>query len=277
MEGSIRGVGQTPGHRLTPGTKVIVRYAGQQRMYIAGVVGNDDADEKYSDQHPFKSDKKDHVNPVARAFEQEWKQFQVDTPYKINPANSRKVNTTPSTPKEKKDPVRTSTTEPPEPKRLGNARGVESVTGFMPLSIAGFPRIKGSLLNATKAIQQLLGKKGEIIPNELSMILELQQKAKSGGIYKQTTTVGGIGNITQAIAGIMSLVNKIKGNDPKKKETDEELSELELFLRALYKEMTGQVATDENGNETPQYKIWKKEMLQLLQKQWNEDNGTGVS
>lgn len=281
--GNIRGVGTSPGHRLTPGQMVELEFNGQQQLQVTGIIQNDETDsEERSSLHPYKDKKEDHVSTRREDFEKEWSATQ-GTPLKMQPRDAQRVNVENGTSarKEKKDPVESHNRNAPEPRRFGQARGIKSQTEKTPQTIAGFPRDKGSFLNATKNIQELLGTKGEIIPNELKMIQELQQNAKQGGIKAAKELVGGIGNITGALAGIQQLVNFVKNNQnnsgtQQEREENEELSELEQFLRALYEEETGQKPIDQFGNETREYQAWKAEKLKLLFQERENDNGTGV-
>lgn len=274
-QGSIRGVGATPGHRLTPGTKVELEFSSQQILQVTNVINNDDEQEDKSDLHPYKKEKKDHVDPNKEAFEQEFAIWN-GSPLKMNADQARRVNTSPATPKKKKDPVKAVTNEAENPKRLGGGKGVKSQKEKSPETLGGYAREVGDLLNATKAIKQLLGKKGEIIPNALKMMESLQQQAKAGSIVNSTSMVGGMGNITGAIMGILQLAKNKKKNTPKKKE-DDELDLLELLLRQLYRELTNQEPLDDKGEETLEYKNWKVEYLKALELEQETDVPVGVT
>lgn len=267
QDGAMRGLGKTPGHRLTPGQMVELDFNSQQILQVTHVIQDDAQEEETSGKHPYKSKKEEHVSPLATDFEQEFSQFN-SSPVKTTPEQSKKVHVPNGlkAQKVKDDPVKKSTKEAPEPKRYGNKKGVKSQTEKTPQNLGGFPRQRGSFLNATKNTKELLGRKGEIIPNELDMILSLQQKAKGGGLHNNFSLVAGAQNVMQALQGIMQLVNNVKGKEKKKDDEDEQ--SLEEYLRALYKEQTGKEPLDENGNETEEYQAWKTEMLLQINKDY---------
>ena len=122
-------------------------------------------------------------------------------------------------------------------------------------SVGGFSIDKGDLKNPTKYIMQLIGKKGELIPNAFDMMEKLKASGKAGTPISAPNSVGGIGLIQQALAGVAQIRSQQANNQ----------FDLLEYLCMLYEELFAPLkCKDENGKFTPAFEKWKKEYMLLL-------------
>ena len=179
QDGGFRGVGDSIGHNLVPGTSVELDAIGQQNYVISGVYRNEnknpnEADSDFSGKSQ-KTTQEDHDKKYA--------QYDGNL-YNINEkdgstANFGTIRISPQL----GDAVDNIGKKVKQATRFGQKKGLKSFTDkFTPQSIAGFARQQGDLQNATKAIKSLLGAKGELIPGSLDMTQKLQEAAKKGGV-----------------------------------------------------------------------------------------------
>lgn len=120
---------------------------------------------------------------------------------------------------------------------------------------AGGQKFAGELQNMQKFMET--NKIPEMIPKALSMLESLKQTAKMGKTILPTTSVGGSSNISSALSGIASSVAAENSRD----DAADELLALLEFLIALYKQITGKDARDQNGNLTVKFLKWKEKYL----------------
>jgi hypothetical protein len=254
------GLGKS--NRLEIGSKVAVIFMGDQgAMLVLASIPNTqdpDANNATADLHLAKVKDAEHNRD-------DWKQkvygqYEED-PKGAKPGDERRINQgRKQSPKTEGDPKKKSVGGggDPEPRRFGNRRGAKSETdSHTPKTIGGLPKQQSDMLNATKYIDQTLGKKGELIPNSLKMVQQLQSTAKSGGVWSSDGSVGGAGNIAGALAGISQFVQTNSGQTQQQEQT---LSLLERLL-LLYKRLTGQDGRDGNGQLTAAFIQWRDEYL----------------
>lgn len=258
-----RGIGKM--HRLLAGSKVVMNWVGEQGMMVVGSFGNSrDVQEAFADLDKNIVTKTRQL-AVRNWYEQEFGELD-QHPKGVKPNDARQVNNDQrQTSKQDGDPVQEagSPIGAREPRRM--AGGGDGFKGFgvgrnahTPKTISSLSKTAGDMLQVHKYIESTVGKKGTIIPKSLEMAESLLQKAKTGAISSSTDLVGGASNLAQAAAGALGIVNNNSGGN------NEQALSIEEYLRRLYKEITGQDALDAQGNETPQYREWRAEMIQTL-------------
>ena len=154
----------------------------------------------------------------------------------------------------------------PKPQKLGGGKGFRSVNDpNTPWTAGARAPNAGSVRSMIDWFKQNYGQKAEQVSQEFAMLDNIKQAARSGSLKDNVSMVGGAQNLAQAITSAMQIAQRANAGKTKTEEQkEEEISELEAFLRALYKLETGQEATFEDGTETPQYKVWKAEKIQLV-------------
>lgn len=244
QDGGFRGIGDSIGHNLVPGTTVVCKAIGQQNYMITGVTRNENKNPAEADANfPGESQLTTQEN-----FDKKYAQYQGNL-YNINErdgsgANYGTIKISPQL----GDAVDNIGKTIKQATRYGNKKGLKSFTDkFTPQSIAGFARKQGDMQNATKAIKELLGAKGELIPGSLDMTTKLQEAAKNGAVKSALAMIGGAGALANAIAGI-SAITSAAANE----EYDDE------FLCELYTEITGLPCRDEFNKHTPEFILWRK-------------------
>jgi len=130
-------------------------------------------------------------------------------------------------------------------------------------SIGAWAFANADMVDPGKAIQKLVGKQGELIPNALQMIQNLKNHVQSGAAgVPALNAVGGGGLVSQALAGAASA--RSGQSEPKKKEEDPLEKQLcEEFKKAF----PGQECTVASGENTPAFEAWKKDFMLTLRLQ----------
>lgn len=250
--GSFRDIG-TAGHQLVPGTTVMLKSIGQQNYMITYALRNENKNPREADAD-FKGEPK---KLQQKYYDQQYAAWQ-GHPYNQTKEQSKFANfTTAEHEIPRGDPVKWVGDTIEHARRFLGKDGLRSVTGFkVPDSIAALAKIKGDLLNATKYIDQLLGKAGELIPQALRMTQELQKKAKAAALEAANELVGGSQLVSQALAGISQMVSQAT-SEGKKSQKEVTTAALDA-LCALYEEITG-LNCSFNGVLTKEFLAWKKE------------------
>lgn len=256
-----RGVGVFP-HMLQCGSKVTLRFDGQQNLVVVGVHQNDSTDETVQDQPKTTTPTLMQVvnaltqpgskNPVLKQM------FGGKMPYEFKGIQQALafLNGTYKTPQSpyEGDPLEAILKFAPKPSPL-TGRGSDSYwdrDGRTPFTLGPYkPEIDKKII---KKIQDDLGTKGELIPGALAMAEKLVTTAKSGINIDTFTMRGGESVVTAAIAAVSTLLT-LFNNTAKHKE--DENNAIEEVLRAIYKAETGKEPLDDQGRETYDYKQWK--------------------
>lgn len=253
----LRGVGTFPGHSLLVGSKVELEYDSQQKLVITGVLKNDETDESKTDVHPM-SRSTSNVKVITDKGLEMLRRFAGKMPYEFKGTRDAEsfVNQLFKTNFVKGDIIGAISKFVSIPQYQGGGKGLKSLLDpKTPLTLANFPHNAASVLNATKAAEQLLGQKGELIPNAFKMIEELKKVAQQGLNIDAIKAVGGIQNIAGAIAGIAQIAKTASAGGANQQQQDQ--FDLEEELRRLYRLETGQDPLDEQGKETLAYIEWK--------------------
>lgn len=249
-ESQNRTVGTFPPHQYTVGSKIGMQNMGSQQYIVMGAMTNNEQDDGKRDSHPNATSTSPTIvagpmAPDSHAYSRHINgKFIHELEGFTQVAYSVMRGLTPSN-IEKGDAVEDAVNKAPT-KPYGGRRKAKKGEWDNNVGKGIFP---GSP-NATKYLQEVGAK--ELVPNAISMIETLKETAKSAGNPKMPDSIGGMGNILGALAGIATMMQQAaKGS----KEEDDEI--LEEWLRKIYKAETGKEPLDLYGNETIEYKKWR--------------------
>lgn len=275
----VRGVGTFPGHRLMVGSVVHCEYDNMGGHYeIIGSVHNAEMDDKNTQDMNQVATESSPLMAINQQIQEDARNYLQKLVFGKNPYEFKGTQDalnflngqTPTNYRPySEDAVQSVVKHIPKPAKLGGGKGFRSVNDpNTPWTAGARSPNQGSVRSAIDWFKQNYGQKAEQVSQEFAMLDSIKQKAKSGALTDNVSMVGGAQNLSQAITSAMQIAQRANAGKTKtEEEKKEELSELERFLRALYKLETGQDATFADGTETPQYQTWKAEKIQLVTRQ----------
>jgi len=252
----MRGHGGFP-PPYTVGSRVILPNMDQQGYYIGASAPNTLTDKNYEDRHTegTSTTREDHFPKgpgdvmTNTLFDGSKHLFELErtTKQALALANQKTTSKRKTTDNQKKG----IGSDPTKPSYLDQEPVQWLSDNLNPQTIGTLKESAASMSNPQQFIQSTLGAQmGVLIPNSLDIIEKLKETAASGTNKTAIQSIGGIGNFTGAISGIMSFMKK----KAKNKNVDDETINA---LYELYFEETGLEALDENGEETVLYQAWE--------------------
>ena len=248
QDGGFRGIGDSIGHNLVPGSTVILDSIGQQNYIITGVMRNENQNPQEADSDFSGESQK----TTQEDFDKKYAEYDGNL-YNVNERDGSAANfgTLRINP-QLGDAVDNLGKRIKQATRFGQKRGLKSFTDkFTPHSISSFARNQGNLQDATKAIQDLVGQKGELIAGALEMTNKLKEAVQSSGPISMTNMVGGQGNIANALSSISAIAEAAASGA--------QLDEDDLLCE-IYEEITG-LPCSIDGKHTAAFILWRKAYL----------------
>lgn len=248
----VGGIGSFPNGNYEVGSKIIMINMGQQGFFPIGSMPNNETDKSKQDRdmESTSTSKRDKTKfKIEKAFEGKSIIDYSGTQNAMRMLNNRfNFLHTPNM-----NPKKAIHMMSGLPQYLGSRSGIKVPTGKPPFTIGSFAHNMGDVTNPQSFIKSKLGSKGEMIPNALSITETLKKTAAGKFQIPAITSIGGMGNFTGAISGIMSMMKQAKSGG--------QTTEKELTLYEIYFQETQKNALDANKKETPEYKAWLKEYL----------------
>lgn len=245
----VGGVGQWPNGNYAVGSKVMLMNMGQQGFFIMGSMPNNET-EKGKQDRDMESTSKTKRQKIEAGKPKMPVSFKGGFLGDLNgsmTAMQMLNNRLPYGHSPDANPKMNIHMQSGIPSYLGSRMGLKVPFGKPPFSIGSFAHNMGDVTNPQSYIQGKLGSMGEMIPGALSIVDNLKKTAAQGLQIPAITSIGGMGNFTGAIMGILSLI-KATGSKQKSEKNN-------LFYTIYYME-TYLDALDVNGNETLEFKEW---------------------
>ena len=248
QDGGFRGIGDSIGHNLVPGTTVCLDAIGQQNYIATGVIRNENKNPNEADSDFSGESQK----TTQEDFDKKYSEYDGNL-YNVNERDGSAANFgTLTINPQLGDAVDNVAKQIKQATRFGQKKGLKSFTDkFTPQSISSFARNQGNLQDATKAIQELIGQKGELIAGALDMTNKLKEAAAGGGNVSMTNMVGGAGAIANALSSISAITEAAASG--------EQLDEDDLLCE-IYEEITG-LPCSIDGVHTEAFILWRKAYL----------------
>lgn len=102
----------------------------------------------------------------------------------------------------------------------------------------------------------------ETVKNAYKMAKKLRETAKQNSEDpKMEDAVGGLGNILGALQGVAAMKQQAQQNRQNAQKIKKDI--MESLLRKYYTQATGKDPLDLFGHETPDYKTWRTQYLQI--------------
>lgn len=248
----LRTVGSSPPHQYRVGSTVMMNNVGQQGYVVTGAMTNNEQSDGTKDMHPnatttsptpWSSPMGAKNHPYSKWIRGKFlHEVENQTPIAYGFLSNQENAAV-----EKRDGVETAVEKTPVEKygqRPNSRKGKEP------------NKFGEDMFDFQKNATEFMKKTGdpEVIPNAINMIEQLKKTAEQGGNPKQPDSLGGLGNILGALAGVASMLSNMS-KDNKKKEVQKQ------YMLDTFKRLFGKEPIDQFGNETPEYKKWEAEFL----------------